>query len=168
MLPFFLFHLWMRGEVEGGGGVGVRPGGGSQSHAPRKEAKTAWHPAQQHTSITPACIIWYTVIRFVSISAGPTAARLSSGSLADFLARKDLADFLLEAFARFSRRWGFACSVNNILSYLNITNLPICAVVGLNGTLKIRTFKCPKCVFQPSESVPFTWTQDDINIISTN
>jgi hypothetical protein len=31
-------------------------------------------------------------------------ARLSSGRLADFLARKDLADFLLEAFARFSRR----------------------------------------------------------------
>ncbi len=29
MLPFFLFHLWMRGEVEGGGGVGGRPGGGS-------------------------------------------------------------------------------------------------------------------------------------------
>jgi hypothetical protein len=27
----------------------------------------------------------------------PTAARVSSGSLADFLARKDLADFLLEA-----------------------------------------------------------------------
>ncbi len=35
----------------------------------------------------------------------PTAARLSSGSLADFLARKDLADFLVEAFARFSRRF---------------------------------------------------------------
>ncbi len=60
---------------------------------------------QQHTLVTAACIIWDTVIPFVSISARPTAARLSSGSLADFLARKDLADFLLEAFARFSCRW---------------------------------------------------------------
>ncbi len=34
----------------------------------------------------------------------PSAAWLSSGSLADFLARKDLADFLLEALARISRR----------------------------------------------------------------
>jgi hypothetical protein len=34
----------------------------------------------------------------------PTAARLSSGSVADFLTRKDLADLLLETFARFSRR----------------------------------------------------------------
>ncbi len=34
----------------------------------------------------------------------PTAARLSSGSLADCLARKELADFLLEAIARFFRR----------------------------------------------------------------
>ncbi len=33
-----------------------------------------------------------------------TAARLSSGSLADFLARKDLADFLLYSFDGFSRR----------------------------------------------------------------
>jgi hypothetical protein len=35
----------------------------------------------------------------------PSAARLRSGSLADFSARKDLSDFLVEAFARFSRRW---------------------------------------------------------------
>jgi hypothetical protein len=39
-----------------------------------------------------------------------SAARLSSGSLAGFLARKDLADFLLKAFARFScRRFRVFC-----------------------------------------------------------
>ncbi len=35
----------------------------------------------------------------------PTAARLSSVSVADFFARKDLADFLLEALLDFSCRW---------------------------------------------------------------
>jgi hypothetical protein len=45
----------------------------------------------------------------------PTAARLSSGSLADFLGRKDLADFLLEALLDFLAV-GFAYSVYNILS----------------------------------------------------
>ncbi len=54
---------------------------------------------------------------------GPTASRLSSVNLADFLARKDLADFLLEALLDFLAD-GFAHSVCNISSYLNITNLP--------------------------------------------
>ncbi len=53
-----------------------------------------------------------------------TAARLSSVSLADFVARKDLADFLLEALLDFLAV-GFAYSVCNILPYLYITNLPI-------------------------------------------
>jgi hypothetical protein len=43
----------------------------------------------------------------------PTAARLSSGSLADFLTRKDLADFLLEALLDFLAV-GFAYDVHNI------------------------------------------------------
>ncbi len=51
-----------------------------------------------------------------------TAARLSSLSLADFFARKDLADFLLEALLDFFAN-GFAHSVCNNLAYLNITNL---------------------------------------------
>jgi hypothetical protein len=38
------------------------------------------------------------------VKAKLTAARLSSVSLADFFARKDLADFLLEALLDFSRR----------------------------------------------------------------
>ncbi len=58
------------------------------------------------------------------IQPRPTAARLSSGSLADFLARKDLADFLLEALLDFLAV-GFSYTVCNILSYHNITNLPI-------------------------------------------
>ncbi len=58
------------------------------------------------------------------IQPRPTAARLSSGSLADFLARKYLADFLLEALLDFLAV-GFAYTVCNILSYHNITNLPI-------------------------------------------
>ncbi len=49
----------------------------------------------------------------------PAAARLRSGSLADFLTRKDLADFLLEALLDFLAV-GFASSVYNILSYLLI------------------------------------------------
>ena len=53
-----------------------------------------------------------------------TAARLSSVSLADFVARKDLADFLLDTLLDFLAV-GFAYSVGNILSCLNITNLPI-------------------------------------------
>jgi hypothetical protein len=44
-------------------------------------------------------------------------------SLANFWARKDLANFLLEALDFLVV--GFAYSVNNMLSYLNITNLPI-------------------------------------------
>ncbi len=48
---------------------------------------------------------------------GPTASRLSSVDLADFLARKDLADFLLEALLDFLA-YGFAHSVCNIFSYL--------------------------------------------------
>ena len=50
----------------------------------------------------------------------PTAARLSSGSLADFLARKDLADFLLEALLEFLAN-SFTHSVCNIFSYLKGT-----------------------------------------------
>jgi hypothetical protein len=46
-----------------------------------------------------------------------TAARLSSGSLAGFLARKELADFLFEALLDFLTV-GFTYSVRNILSYL--------------------------------------------------
>jgi hypothetical protein len=65
--------------------------------------------------------IWQTVIRFVSISA--TAARLSSGSLADFLARKDLADFLLEAFARLSRRWFCVFGEKYLYKYNQLANL---------------------------------------------
>jgi hypothetical protein len=45
----------------------------------------------------------------------PTAARLSSVNLADFFARKDLADFLLEALLDFLAN-GFAHSVCYILS----------------------------------------------------
>jgi|LakMenEpi03Aug12_release.lakeMendotaPanAssembly.Ray.scaffolds.fasta_scaffold282158_1 hypothetical protein len=47
-----------------------------------------------------------------------------SGSLADLLAKKDLADFCLKLLQDFLAV-GFAYSVNDILSYLNITNLPI-------------------------------------------
>ncbi len=54
----------------------------------------------------------------------PRPARLSSVSLADFFARKDLADFLLEALLDFLAI-DLAHSVFNILSYLNIKNLPI-------------------------------------------
>ncbi len=43
--------------------------------------------------------------------------------MADFFARKDLADFFLEALLDFFAV-GFAYSVSNILSYLNITHLP--------------------------------------------
>ncbi len=57
----------------------------------------------------------------------PTAARLSSGSLADFLTRKDLADFLLEALLDFLAV-RFAYAVYNILSYLNIKT---CHIKGL-------------------------------------
>jgi hypothetical protein len=53
-----------------------------------------------------------------------TVSRLSLVYLADFLARKDLADFLHEGLLDFLA-YGFAHFVNNILSYLNITNLPI-------------------------------------------
>ncbi len=53
----------------------------------------------------------------------PTAARLSSVSLAAFFVRQDLADCLLEALLDFLAN-GFAHSMCNILSYLNITNLP--------------------------------------------
>jgi hypothetical protein len=45
-----------------------------------------------------------------------------SGSLADFLTRKDLADFLLEALLDFLAV-SFAYAVCNILSYLNIKKL---------------------------------------------
>jgi hypothetical protein len=51
------------------------------------------------------------------------ASRLSPVDLADFLARKDLADFLHEVLLDFLA-YSFAHSVNNILSYLNRTNLP--------------------------------------------
>ncbi len=44
--------------------------------------------------------------------------------MADFLARKDLADFYMKFLLDFLA-YGFAHSVNNILSYLNIRNLPI-------------------------------------------
>jgi hypothetical protein len=44
--------------------------------------------------------------------------------LADFLASKDLADFLHEVLLDFLA-YVFAHSVNNILSYFTITNLPI-------------------------------------------
>ncbi len=44
--------------------------------------------------------------------------------MADFLAIKVLADFLHDVLLDFLA-YGFAHSVNNILSYLNITNLPI-------------------------------------------
>ncbi len=47
-------------------------------------------------------VLW--VLNTYTRLTAPNAARLSSGRLADFLARKDLADFLLEAFTRFSRR----------------------------------------------------------------
>jgi hypothetical protein len=57
-----------------------------------------------------------------------TAARLSSVSLADFFAKKDLADFLLEGLLDFPAN-GFAHSVCNILSYLNITNLPMYSIL---------------------------------------
>jgi hypothetical protein len=60
--------------------------------------------------------------------AGPTAARLSSGSLADFLARKIWQIFFLNLLLDFLAV-GFAYSVNNILSYLNITNLPARRIV---------------------------------------
>jgi hypothetical protein len=53
-----------------------------------------------------------------------TVSRLSLVYLADFLARKDLADFLHKVLLDFLA-YGFAHSVNNILSYLNLTNLPI-------------------------------------------
>jgi hypothetical protein len=46
----------------------------------------------------------------------PTASRLSSVNLADFLARKDLADFSHEVLLDFLV-YGFVHSVNNILSY---------------------------------------------------
>jgi hypothetical protein len=52
----------------------------------------------------------------------PTATRLSFASLAGFFARRDLADFLLDVLLDFLAN-GFAHSVCNILSYLNITNL---------------------------------------------
>jgi hypothetical protein len=54
----------------------------------------------------------------------PTASRLNPVDLADFLARKDLADFLHEVLLDFLA-YSFAHSVNNILSYLKKTNLPI-------------------------------------------
>jgi hypothetical protein len=54
----------------------------------------------------------------------PTASRLSSVDLADFLARKDLTDFLHEVLLDFLA-YNFAHSVNNILSYLILTNLPL-------------------------------------------
>jgi hypothetical protein len=50
-----------------------------------------------------------------------TAARLSSDSLADFLAKKELADFLFEALLDFLAV-GFTYSVCNILLYFYITN----------------------------------------------
>ncbi len=50
----------------------------------------------------------------------PTADRLSSGSLADFLARKDLADFFCFILLLDCLAVGFPYSVNNILSYLNL------------------------------------------------
>jgi hypothetical protein len=53
-----------------------------------------------------------------------TTSCASSANLADFFARKDLPDYLLEALPDFLSN-GFAHSVCNILSYLNITNLPI-------------------------------------------
>ncbi len=46
-----------------------------------------------------------------------TTSCASSANLADFFARKDLADFLLEALLDFLAN-GFAHSVCNILSYL--------------------------------------------------
>jgi hypothetical protein len=49
-----------------------------------------------------------------------TAARMTSGSLADFLARKELADFLSEALLDFLAV-GLTYSVCNILSYLKGT-----------------------------------------------
>jgi hypothetical protein len=45
-------------------------------------------------------------------------------NLADFFARKGLADFLFEALLDFLAN-GFTHSVCNILSYFNITNLPM-------------------------------------------
>ncbi len=56
-------------------------------------------------------------------SGKPTASRLSSVNLADFLARIDLADFLHEVLLDFLA-YSFAHSVNNILLYPNITILP--------------------------------------------
>ncbi len=59
----------------------------------------------------------------------PTASRLSPVDLAVFLARKDLADFVHEVLLDFLA-YSFAHSVNNILSYLNKTNLPIIEFIG--------------------------------------
>jgi hypothetical protein len=58
------------------------------------------------------------------VSFGSTVDRLSSVSLADLFARKDLADFLLEALLDFLAIV-FEHFMCNILSYLNIKNLPI-------------------------------------------
>ncbi len=66
---------------------------------------------------------------------GPTAARLSSGSLADFLARKICQIFYLKLLLDFLAV-GFAYSVNNILSYPNITNLPTRRMVLARFVLK--------------------------------
>jgi hypothetical protein len=51
------------------------------------------------------------------LPSGKPASRLSSVNLADFLARRDLADFLHEVLLDFLE-YSFAHSVNNILSYL--------------------------------------------------
>ncbi len=58
------------------------------------------------------------------VSFGSTVDRLSSVSLADLFARKDLADFVLEALLDFLAIC-FEHSMCNILSYLNISNLTI-------------------------------------------
>ncbi len=65
----------------------------------------------------------------------PIASRRSSVNLADFLFRKDLADFLHEVLLDFLA-YGFAHSVNNILSYLK-TNFPIWMYY-----FKVKIFKC--------------------------
>jgi hypothetical protein len=49
--------------------------------------------------------------------------------LADLLARKDFADLLHEVLLDFLA-YSFAHSVNNILPYLNTTNLPIIEFIG--------------------------------------
>jgi hypothetical protein len=59
----------------------------------------------------------------IRIQPRATASRLSPVDLADFLTRKDLADFLHEVLLDFLT-YSFAHSVNNILSYFNIANLP--------------------------------------------